>query len=492
MSFPPQEIIAGVLIVLGIRTIFWWIQRWQLQEYRVDRLKAWLHTGDGVKSIFNLWFYPGILPRPKFSIRVGLMVLIFLVWTLVLWWIVPDWDFLWVTVLWERTIWLGVWVSVLISRIPVQWVQKCLFAQSKMIITDSPIMRVGITGSFGKSSTKAILVHLLSMKYGIDSVLSSLKNENTEVSLARRVVHNKEFFKVGGVTLTNNKFFVAEMGAYRRGELEQVCQFLQPQIGIVTGINAQHVELFGSSEKLLAAKGELPKACTEKVFYPAEDPELKHWFNINSMQATVIPISSLPVKVTHIDHQKTEFTYGGQDFTLPWCGAFFVRNALLALETAKTLGVSFEESAIYLSVLPPLKQALHTHHHASGALIFEDLYSANPDGVFSAIEQLAMVTGRKIFVGIPLRELGDRAYAVHQRIFKRLDEIDAEVFWLKSDFSDLGKEICGDRFWGSNQNVLKKLLNTLEKNDGILLESRLPKEIVALVKSQTVEPKSEE
>jgi len=344
-----------------------------------------------------------------------------------------------------------------------------------MIIANSTARRVGITGSFGKSSTKTILGHLLTMKHGPDQVLVSPKNENTEVALARLIVDQSDFFNTG-----ENKIFLAEMGAYARGEIEDVCVFVQPHIGVMTGINDQHIALFGSKEKQLAAKGELPKACTEKIFFPAEDPELTHWFDVQTLKAEVFPVSQLGIQIEISDHEKTVFVYRNQRFTLPWCGKFFVRNALLAIETAESLGVSLAESAIFLTTLPPLERALHMKKHASGALILEDLYSANPDGVLAAIDELGKVPGHKIFVGLPLRELGAKAESIHQQIFQRLAEVGAEVFWLKPDFEDIGKKLCGTQFHQDDQVLLAHMIEALSEQDGILLESRLPQDILDL------------
>jgi UDP-N-acetylmuramyl pentapeptide synthase len=114
----------------------------------------------------------------------------------------------------------------------------------------------------------------------------------------------------------------------------------------------------------------------------------------------------------------------------------------------------------------------------NGATLLEDLYSANPDGVLGAIQHLGTFGGKKVFVGIPLRELGAQAEDVHRRIFTALEKMDADVFWLKPDFTELGKEICGSQFHGNDIVALKKLATTLKPNDAVLLESRLPKNVV--------------
>jgi UDP-N-acetylmuramoyl-tripeptide--D-alanyl-D-alanine ligase len=486
-----QIFITLVILLLGIRTTSWHLQNWQLREYRLDRMRAHLRTRDGKHDFitlwYNFWFFKGILPRPRKSGRMLMIIGIFILLTVWIWWaLIPVLFFktpyfiFFIVLIWERITGFLVGIAVFLSRIPVELARKILFLKAKRIVKHSNVKRIGITGSFGKSSTKQILIHLLQSKFGAENVLFNPGNENNEVAIARLIIKNSAFFSPLGRDKREGKFFVVEIGAYRRGEIKHVCQFVQPHTGILTGINAQHIELFGSQRNIQRAKFELAEAVSEKVFFNADSPLLREIAEDRKIKATKIPLSLSTAQNLKSEHHQSTFEIYGEKMTLPWSGAFFVSNALLAIECARETGMNATEIAKALPKLPSLDRALNMKTLKSGTTLLEDLYSANPDGVMGAIKHLKTFPGKKIFVGIPLRELGQESKEIHRKIFTELATMQAEVFWLKPDFLDLGKELCGSRFHGEDIEALKKIVKTLKKNDAILLESRLSKAVVEI------------
>ncbi len=478
----PISIIGSVLLLpLILRTALWHIQNWQLREYRCDRMNAYLKTKDGRKDIYSFWFFKGILPRPKFSFRVSLLfVWLFIVVGVIFFYVKLDtsYSLLITTLLIERTMWCWVMLGVRFSAIPVTCQKIRLYHQAKQVIQKGKnIHRIGITGSYGKSSTKEILVHLLQDTLGKENVLFNPANNNNEVAIARLVLSHASFFKPS----QNKKIAVFEIGAYSRGEIRTVCHFSQPHTGILTGLNEQHVELFGSKENISKAKFELAEDASQDVFFNADNPQLNNIFDQRKIKANVSPVSKKLVKAIKTHPDKTEFEWRDQKCVLPWGGEFFVTNALLALETAyKIFDIAPKELAKSLKTLPPLKRALNLKTLHNGATLLEDIYSANTDGVMGAIQHLGQFQGRKIFVGIPLRELGKEAGNAHKKIFERLHEIGAEIFWLKTDFAELGKNICGDNFHliSTDFRHITKVIQSLKKGDAVLLESRLPEKLL--------------
>ena len=111
---------------------------------------------------------------------------------------------------------------------------------------------IGITGSYGKTSTKEFLDVILSEKY---RVIKTTGNNNTNIGVAKTVLN-----KVND----NYDYFICEMGAYKIGEIEEICGIVKPEIGILTGINEQHLDLFGSIENTVKAKFELIEALSKK------------------------------------------------------------------------------------------------------------------------------------------------------------------------------------------------------------------------------------
>ena len=492
------ELLGTIFVfLLGLRTLSWHLQSWQLREYRMDRMRAWLRTEDG-KKYFVPWFFPGVFPRPKKSGRIFMIVGIFLglqvlllfpflqLWSEIFiitcfansFFFCPWLPFLVVMVLfWERFIWLFVLFSVWLSAIPVGIAKKILFKRAQKILDRAPeeIIRIGITGSYGKSSTKEILVHLLQSAYGAKAVLYNPANENNEVAIARLIFNNRDFFGKKSKQTDSPRFLVVETGAYRTGEIAQVCRFLQPHYGILTGLNQQHIELFGSMEKIKEAKFELAESTQKAVYFNADNSYLQEIFADRAIAATKIPISIRALENLESQIDKTTFTIYGEDFTLPWPGKFFAHNGLLALELVRELGVPKEKLSPYLKTLPPLKRSFRLEQHSQGFSVLHDTYSANQDGVLGAIEHLKNFPGKKFFVSIPLRELGKDSAGIHQRIFEALRDVGAEVFWCKPDFSDMGYGILGDKFHRlyKHPHVLKKEIKSLKKGDVVLLESKL-------------------
>ena len=253
-----------------------------------------------------------------------------------------------------------------------------------------------------------------------------------------------------------------------------------PEIGILTGINNQHIALFGSQQNIVEGKFELAEACTEKVFFNADNQFLSKIFADKKIKAVPIGISRNSAKIIKKEVDRTVFQFYGHEFTLPWGGEFFVDNAILAIETARELGCKIENLAKNLATIPPLEKALKVEKQSNGSFLLTDLYSQNPNGVLAAIEHLAKFSpqsgtrrGKLIFVGTPLLELGKDSEKVHREIFTKLAEIGAEVFWLKEEFADLGKELCGKKFHGQNPAKLARMRKNMKKGDAILFTGRV-------------------
>ncbi len=474
--------------VLFVRTVLFHLELWQRRDYRWDRLREHLmRTTEGRQKIWNLWFFKG-MPRPALSGRLLFILFFFGLLLFALFHKFYPWDVLlihikegefiqpyfWILLLvFERLLWAIIASAVLFSRIPADILKERLFIRAQKIIDtyENEVIRIGITGSYGKSTTKEILVHLLNTAFGPENVLYNPKNHNTEVALARLLLNSRQFFTHQS---TKPKIIVLEMGAYGKGEIERVCQFFRPHISILTGVNNQHIPLFGSQRNIQEAKFELAHATREKVFFNAESALLKSICEEKQVSATLIPLSFQSAHNITPHPTYTEFEVYGETFHLPWRGEFFVLNALLALETARELDIPVSLLSNALRTLPPLERALSVQIHPSGAQILVDPYSANLDGVLSAVDQLRMVSGKRIFVGIPMIELGNTTKESHRILFEKLRDCGAYVFWMKPDYSSLGKQICGEKFIGDNTSVFRELTQHLSSEDIILFESRIP------------------
>ncbi|GAI48689.1 unnamed protein product, partial [marine sediment metagenome] len=107
------------------------------------------------------------------------------------------------------------------------------------------LLVVGITGSYGKTSTKEFLATVLSKRF---NVLKTKEHQNSEIGISRCILNELK---------PEHKVFIVEMGAYGKGGIKLLCDIAKPKIGILTGMNEQHLALFGSQENIIKTKYEL-------------------------------------------------------------------------------------------------------------------------------------------------------------------------------------------------------------------------------------------
>lgn len=150
---------------------------------------------------------------------------------------------------------LFVYISLIILK-PVELkINKHYLTNAKRKLSDCPnTKKVAITGSYGKTSTKEILLSILSQEF---SVIATEKSFNTPMGICKTVNRRLR---------STHEVFVAEMGAKKRGEIKELCDMVSPDIGVVVSVGRQHMYTFGSIENVYATKNELPlylenKAC---------------------------------------------------------------------------------------------------------------------------------------------------------------------------------------------------------------------------------------
>src|SRR3989344_1619662 len=121
-------------------------------------------------------------------------------------------------------------------------------AKKKVVGLRSKLKIIGITGSYGKTTTKEVIASILAQKF---KVLKTPENFNTPLGIAR--------FILKGLS-NDTEVLVVEMGAYRRGDIMELCGLTPPDIAVLTGINESHLERFGSLENTVKAKFEIVEA----------------------------------------------------------------------------------------------------------------------------------------------------------------------------------------------------------------------------------------
>lgn len=275
---------------------------------------------------------------------------------------------------------------------------------------------IGITGSYGKTSVKEFLAHILSVKY---STLKTPESYNTLLGVGRVVLKNLR---------PTHKFFVVEMGMYGPGEIKKLCDVVKPEAGIVTSVGLSHLERAGTIENIYKAKKELFESLPtgglivlncenelcEKMAKDRSDLDvvLAGFRKINNNSVWATDVKTTKNGISLILHNG-----GGEvKITAPVLGRHNALNIVLASGVALRYGISLEEIKNTITSLPPVLHRLQLMAGANGSIVIDDSYNANPESVKSAIEVLKdFDSPTKIVVTPGMIELGEKQFEENKK-----------------------------------------------------------------------------
>jgi len=337
---------------------------------------------------------------------------------------------------------------------------------------------IGVTGSFGKTTTVAFLAALLG---GENKVFSPPEGTNVDKAIITSIIKNRA---------KRPATAIFELGAYKKGEIAALSAWLKPEIAVVTGVGRQHLALFGSGKNLYQAKKEI-LAFAQTAFFNADNAGSR------KMAKKFAGRRILYGQPARADYRLTEFraqTYfregrwrAEQTFTVKhkikiWSGKvnFLSSKSLLnltgAIAVADFLGFSRRRlvAAFPRLKLPQGRQELITGK--KGALVIASCHNQSEASI-KAIIALIKTLGfkNKIVILNEIIELGEKAEAVHQRLGDNLaravDKIyvvgDRVFAWLTK-----GAKVGKDKFTLINQEEIGKILAKADKNTVIFLSGR--------------------
>lgn len=337
-------------------------------------------------------------------------------------------------------------LAVLLVNIPFAFRKRQIIQRAATLRQSLPNLTViAITGSFGKTSTKHFLEQIL--RAAGKNVAATQDHHNTPIGVAQDMLAQLK---------PDLEIYIAELGAYRRGEIKQLAELTQPKIGIITAIGNQHLDLFGSSENILKAKWELIEALPKNgsAILNADDERL-----------VSMPV---PPGVSDIKYSRREANLP----LLPHISNILISNILAAVTAAQVLGIPHEKIMASLPGLKTFTRTMELKTGKNGAQIIDDSYSANEAGVIAAIEYLKSFSQPdKRMVLLPLIELGSEASAVHARIGQTVRAAGAKLFIAGNVYE---REL-GPGVYQSDPKRLAALVSQgLSKDSVVLLENRIP------------------
>lgn len=281
-------------------------------------------------------------------------------------------------------------------------------------------MVIAITGSYGKTSVKHILGHVLE---NAAPTLITPGSVNTAMGIARVIRERLQ---------PHHRYFVVEMGAYGPGSIRRLCELTPPKMGIVTAIGMAHYERFKSLETVAEAKFELAEAAAAQggtVIANADVLEFaapqrfarahpETFLTVGGEAETSVVIAAIR---QGIDGIAVTVTWRDRSYELraPLFGLQQGKNLALAFAAACTLGLAPEDVVASLRSTPQIAHRLEVKREANGATLIDDAYNSNPVGFAAALEVLDLLRapgGRRILVTPGMVELGAAHDEEHRRI----------------------------------------------------------------------------
>lgn len=360
-------------------------------------------------------------------------------------------------------------------------VQNWYINDAKKILASCPdLHKVGITGSYGKTSMKFYLSELLSSQY---ETLKTPESFNTPM----------------GVTITirrdlkpTHQYFICEMGARRVHEIKELCGIANPHDGIITSVGPQHLETFGSIENVVNTKFELADSISAlgKVYLNGDNelirkkaPDYPNAITYglqegNDWRATDVSVSD----------RGTEFTVTAPDgkscrYSTKLLGEHNVQNLLGAIAYAADTGIPMEKLVLPVKRIAAVPHRLQLLDKGNGVTFIDDAYNSNPSGCRAALAVLGLFDACRILVTPGMVELGAKQeelnYEFGQEASKACDYIvlvgkkQTEPIFngIKDSGYDMSKVYVADSL---NDALAKVNAYTTDKKKIVLLENDLP------------------
>ena len=317
---------------------------------------------------------------------------------------------------------------------------------------------VGITGSYGKTSVKHLLAQILAVKY---DVVATPESHNKLVSVARTVLS-----KVSPKT----EVLIVEMGAYKTGEIKQICKMVKPQIGIITGITTQHLERFKNLENIKRAKFELIESLPSDGYavFNLDNPDTRELYEKCQIKKDGYSVSKTVVQA---GNRETSFELFGNRITTPLLGHHNVLNIMAAVVVAKHLGLSDQEILTALKSIKPIPHRLEivSDPSDSNSLIIDDAYSSNVEGYKAAFELIRNLKYYpKILVTPGLVELGEDQHRENFQMAKVASEIFDFAVVTNAENSEALVSGFVDRGWTkSNAHAYEEKEMWIRRHEGL-------------------------
>ena len=462
---------------ITVRTLRW-LAILQQREYRTDRLKSFLLSNEGKKNFFYLIpkkkdFTRVGLKRPQITPRMAFVLNAFVFFNLLILVLVAKKTvvvFFLITLLIHIFIPLLVWIASWPTWIVFYtYIQNEVAQAEKKIKNNDPIV-IGITGSYGKTATKALLAHVLKEKH---TVFSTPKSFNTKFSLPKSI--NQGYKK--------QEIAILEFAAYTTGEIKALALHFPADIAIITGYTPQHLAIFGSKDAIIHAKSELIESSKDgiPVFYNGQDKEVKE---ICIKGRAIDPIDFSDDKnikqfqnIQINSEGYLSFNWNKRLIKTHLVGVHYLTNVAAIIAVCQKLKLSDSQITKGLTSFKPADVFIQSYKLKNGSSVIDDGRSANPKGFEAAInlcKEIKRSKQRAILITSGIVDLGNQSSSIHMHLAKKSKDCFNLIIYTNESGRNEFKKVFGKTKLITKQEDIERILNTLTENDLILIEGKLP------------------
>ncbi|MBI1326543.1 MAG: UDP-N-acetylmuramoyl-tripeptide--D-alanyl-D-alanine ligase [Alphaproteobacteria bacterium] len=279
-------------------------------------------------------------------------------------------------------------------------------------------MVIAVTGSFGKTSVKHILAHIMG---SVAPSLATPGSVNTEMGIARIIREQLQ---------PQHQFFIVEMGAYGIGSIARLCRFTPPKLSIISAIGEAHYERFKTLEDTAKAKFEIAEAAIKEggktiIHDSVLERQYAQQFVEGNRSAFIVCGEDGDIRIRSVTQTKNglemSLIHNGETHwvTTPLFGLHHAANVALAFAAAVLAGVAPKDAVRALATTPQIRHRLEVKKTEAGWLI-DDAYNSNPKGFHAALDLLDFLgrehKSRRILVTPGMVELGAKHDEEHTKL----------------------------------------------------------------------------
>jgi len=353
------------------------------------------------------------------------------------------------------------------------------FKSIKKIRSFNNLKIIGITGSYGKTSSKNILSDILNVKY---NALPSPKSRNTPYGLMQTI--NEDLNKF-------HEVFIAEMGACEKGDIKELCDLVKPKYGVLTKIGLAHLETFKTEETIQKTKFELIESLPKEgiaILNKDDDKQVNYklknkvktiWIGIDNKEADIVA-KNIKMSKNGMDFEVI-IDKNSYDFTTKILGIPNVYNILAGIALSKELGLTIKEIQKGVGLIKPTEHRMQLKKF-NDINIIDDAFNSNPIGSKMALDVLNLMKGKKIIVTPGMIELGEKQYILNKEFGKQIAEVcDLVILVGKNQTKPIYDGLIEKKYDKDKLFVIedfKECFNIInkykEKETYVLLENDLP------------------